>query len=672
MDEKVFGKLVNDISVGKHLPNAIYLHRDAFTSLAEPLAHFIPAVAKALNIPDTQWNLVKLAKNEFKLSLLSYPDFYDDPYPSLQQSVSVDLTKLTHKIVQYQATDNPPILHRKENMILSSSPHYQSFINITQEGENAGLYRNTRLIGFKRSWENLIAKHGYELVDGRLFRSSTFLPNEKTGIERHRTALFRHELSAPMKMLVKHGYLEGSFSIFDYGCGRGDDLRELEAHGLDALGWDPNFRPDADVVNADIVNLGFVLNVIEDQDERLEALIKAWELADKLLVVSVMLANENYISQFKPYKDGIVTSRNTFQKYYAQSEIKAYIERSIQDDVLTVAPGIFFIFKDKLEEQHYLQKKYKRHHKWKQLTSPQVRETDDTLKLAISKNQQLFENFWNRCLELGRVPANDEFKDSTKVRELIGSHKKIFTLLQTLYSTNDFDTAEKARKEDLLQYLCMGLFEKRKPYTQQPDSLKRDIKAFFGDYKTALNLATELLFAISDRELINKQCENAHKALSASALNENHSLIFHKEFIDELPIVLRVYVGAGIQMYGELDDSIDLIKIHTTSGKLTLTGYDDFEKSVPFLVERIKIKMAEQDIDFFDYVDDNRRPPLVNKHLYMSIQDDNYKKQTSFDKRLAKLLEIDVERDRLLTRSELEVLLDKQNIKIDNFRLCSK
>lgn len=153
-----------------------------------------------------------------------------------------------------------------------------------------------------------------------------------------------------MKNLAKHGYLSGHYSIFDYGCGRGDDLRELEAHGLDALGWDPNFQPDNERVSSSIVNLGFVLNVIEDQDERLEALLGAWDLTEQLLVISVMLANETYIAQFKPYKDGVITSRNTFQKYYAQTEIKTYIERHLQEEAIAVAPGIFYVFKDKLEE----------------------------------------------------------------------------------------------------------------------------------------------------------------------------------------------------------------------------------------------------------------------------------------------------------------------------------
>lgn len=671
MDFPLFKQLVKETSVGKQLPDAIYFHIDAMEAIPEALQGFIPAVAKAVNLPDEQWNLVKLFKNEFRLSLLSYPDFYSDSYPALEQSLNVDLSKLSHKITCYRDSDNPPILHRKETMVLPENPHYQHFISLTQEGEQAGLYDNSRIIGFRRSWLNLIEKKGYELVDGRLFRASAVAEkcDDEIGIDRHRTAIVRHELSGPMKSLAKQGYLEGTYSIFDYGCGRGDDLRELEAHGLDALGWDPVFSPDSDKVKSDIVNLGFVLNVIEDQDERLDALLGAWELADKLLVVSVMLANETYIAQFKPFKDGVITSRNTFQKYYAQSEIKGYLERSLQEDVIAVSPGIFFIFKDKLEEQRYLQSKYQRHHSWQQLTSPQPIESKDKAKLVITQHRALFDEFWNTCLTLGRIPTNDEFEQSERVRELVGSHKKVFGLLQEMFDTHEFAAAQTARKEDLLLYFAMGLFEKRKPYTQQPESLKRDIKALFEDYRTAVSLATELLFAIADHSLIASQCEKAHSKLSASMLNQGHSLIFHKQFIDELPLALRVYVGAGLQMYGEIDDSVDLIKIHMTSGKLSLMHYDDFEQSVPFLVERTKIKMADQDIDFFDYVDQKRRPPLLNKHELVSPSDEIYDKQKSFDKRLSKLLGVASAGEVILHRQQYEELLLAAGKTVNGFRL---
>ncbi|EOX4454018.1 DNA phosphorothioation-associated putative methyltransferase [Vibrio alginolyticus] len=672
MDFQSFKQLVKQIHIGKQLPDAVYLHRDAMSEIPPELRKFIPAVAQAVNLPDNQWNLIKLFKKEFRLSLLNYPTFYTDSYPALEQSLNVDLSKLSHKVTCYRSSENPPILHRKETMILPSSDHYELFTALTKEGVEAGLYENTRTIGFKQSWLNLIQKKGYRLVDGRILKDEPDALNDaqqEPGIDRHKTAIVRHELSGPMKTLAKQGYLDGRFSIFDYGCGRGDDLRELEAHGLDVLGWDPVFSPDNDKVNSDIVNLGFVLNVIEDQDERLEALLSAWELANKILVVSVMLANDSYIAQFQPYKDGVITTRNTFQKYYAQSEFKGYLERSLQENAIAVAPGIFYIFKDKLEEQRYLQSKYQRHHTWHQLTSPQPIESKDKAKLAISLNSTLFDDFWNVCLELGRVPANDEFNRSEEVRSLIGSHKKVFGLLQEMFDTKEFENAEKRRKEDLLLYFAMGLFEKRKPYTQQPESLKRDIKALFDDYKTALNLAAELLFAIADTSLINTQCEKAHQQLPASLLNEGHSIILHRDYIDDLPLLLRVYVGAGLQMYGELDEEIDLVKIHITSGKLTLTAYDNFEHSVPFLVERIKIKMAEQDIDFFDYVNEKRRPPLLNKHLYMPPEHENYKKQLSFDKRLATLLDFEPTEESHMVRAEFEVLLEKHSKEIKGFTL---
>lgn len=675
MDFQSFKQLIKQVQIGKQLPDAVYLHRDAMHELPSELQKFIPAVARAVKLPDDQWNLIKLFKNEFRLSLLNYPDFYSDSYPALEQSLNVDLSKLSHKVTCYRSSDNPPILHRKETMILPGSDYFAHFTALTEEGEKAGLYENTRIIGFKRSWLNLIQKKGYQLVEGRLLKSGNELSNisaVEPGIDRYKTAIVRHELSGPMKTLAKQGYLDGRFSIFDYGCGRGDDLRELEAHGLDALGWDPVFSPDNDKVNSDIVNLGFVLNVIEDQDERLEALLSAWELADKILIVSVMLANESYIEQFQPYKDGVITSRNTFQKYYAQSEFKGYLERSLQDDAIAVGPGIFYIFKDKLEEQRYLQSKYQRRHTWQQLTSPPSIENKDREKLVITQNSELFDDFWNVSLELGRIPANNEFRRSEEVKNLIGSHKKVIGLLKEMYGTHEFVNAEKSRKEDLLVYFALGLFEKRKPYTQQPESLKRDIKALFDDFRTANNLATELLFAIADTRLINEQCVTAHRQLPASILNEGHSLIFHKNHIEILPLLLRVYVGAALQLYGELDDTVSLVKIHINSGKLTLTHYDDFEKSVPYLVERTKIKMADQDIDFFYYPDETLRPPLLNKHLLIESKHEKYEKQKSFDKRLSKLLGIPSTGEINLNRQVFEELLVLAKKQVFGFKLICR
>ena len=622
MDAALFKTIVSELKIGKKLPDAIYIHDSTLPQLPDKLRNVILAIGKALKIPREQWNLIKLSRKQFSLSLLHYPTFQEESYPALKQSVTVDLQKLTHKVTDYVNYDNPPILHRKETMVLPDHPQYEEFKQITEEGEQAGLYENSRHIGFKASWEALINKHGYELVDGRLFRNSALLlDNDKKKIERDKTAIVRYELSAPMKVLAKHGFLEGQYSIFDYGCGRGDDLRELEAHGLDALGWDPNFLPDADKVNADLVNIGFVINVIEERNERMEAIQGAWALTDKLLVISAMLANESYLAKFTPYKDGIITSRNTFQKYFTQSELKMFIELSLDESAIAVAPGIYFVFKDKYLEQDYLQNRHKRTRTWEQKSKPVDIKAANT-QLLFTKHSELFEEYWKTCLLLGRAPAKDEFSKADELIELVGTMKKAFRLCLNFYGNDDFAIAQQMRTEDLLVYFAVGHFGQRKPYKYQPEQTKRDIKAFFDTNKNAQTLAKELLFQIADVEMIEAECLEAHKTLPKSVLAEEfdkpHSLTFHKQYLDLLSPLLRVYVSSALQLYGELED-IQLIKIHINSGKLTLLGYDNFEESnSPTLKERVKIKMADQDVDFFDYhLNEHSAPVLENKNEFV-------------------------------------------------------
>ena len=65
-------------------------------------------------------------------------------------------------------------------------------------------------------------------------------------------------------------------TFFDYGCGHGEDVELLRLQGVMASGWDPAFRPDVPCMPAEIINLGYVLNVIEDPQERANVLADAW------------------------------------------------------------------------------------------------------------------------------------------------------------------------------------------------------------------------------------------------------------------------------------------------------------------------------------------------------------------------------------------------------------
>ncbi len=43
------------------------------------------------------------------------------------------------------------------------------------------------------------------------------------------------------------------------------------------------------MLESDIVNLGYVINVIESAEERQEALLKAWQLTRQVLIVSAQI-----------------------------------------------------------------------------------------------------------------------------------------------------------------------------------------------------------------------------------------------------------------------------------------------------------------------------------------------------------------------------------------------
>ena len=72
--------------------------------------------------------------------------------------------------------------------------------------------------------------------------------------------------------------------------------------------------------------------------------------------------------------------------------------------------------------------------------------------------------------------------------------------------------------------------------------------------------------------------------------------------------------------------------------------FDDFfGKPLPRLVERIKIKMRQQDVDFFDYADDKAAPRLTLKSRYMSPDQEGYSRQRTFDEQLVGIGLFDLE-----------------------------
>ena len=87
------------------------------------------------------------------------------------------------------------------------------------------------------------------------------------------------------------------------------------------------------------VNLGYVVNAIEHRWRAEQALRGAWDLARQVLVVSARLTWDARNLAGRPLGDGLITRTGTFQKFYEQAELAAWIEQALGVQPHAAAPG---------------------------------------------------------------------------------------------------------------------------------------------------------------------------------------------------------------------------------------------------------------------------------------------------------------------------------------------
>lgn len=591
---------------------------------------------------DHDFNVIKFAQTENSVSLLYYPDFFDDPFPALSRAWTVHLTTRSVKERNYDGSYNPPILHRKELFLPASHPHVPKYQALTSTAERIGLFENSRSIGFRLTWNTLIHEHGYKLDGHQLIPTGTSQQN----VERHRTALTRYALSKPMQLLAKHEFLEGKHTIFDYGCGKGSDVDILRQNNLTANGWDPHFCPDNPKHSADIVNLGFVINVIEDKTERMEAVLGAYQLCTQFLCAAVMLGEQSP-ERGRLFRDGVLTSRNTFQRYYSQEEFREYLRYVLDEDPVAVGPGVFFVFKDKDAEQAFLERRYRNRATANRLISrlpkvPKAPKAERAARLSKADKERAFyeqhaallDELWLRWLELGRPPQDDEFPDLAASKELFGTTQRALKFLQRFHGDELLKLAFDSRRDDLTVYFAMRRFDQQRIYRHLPESLKRDVKAFFQNYPHAQTDGERLLFSAGNPALLRQMCQQA-AAQGYGYLDEEGAFTFHTSQVVVLPPILRVYIGCATFIFGDVT-SADLLKIHAESGKLSLMKYDDFEESpLPRLLERIKISLVNQRFEYYKYGETYTPPYLYLKARFLTPDFPHYAEQLAFDQVLA-------------------------------------
>lgn len=127
-------------------------------------------------------------------------------------------------------------------------------------------------------------------------------------------------------------------------------------------------------------------------------MIKAWAITQQVLIVAAQVLVAQGNSQIA-YSDGIVTSRNIFQKYYDQTELKTYIDQVLEVDAIPVSLGVYFVFRDESQAERFRASRFR-----SRTTTPRVR----VRSKRFEDYQELLTPLMAFVTERGRLPVATE------------------------------------------------------------------------------------------------------------------------------------------------------------------------------------------------------------------------------------------------------------------------
>lgn len=425
------------------------------------------------------------------------------------------------------------------------------------------------------------------------------------GVARHKTAMSRAALSRPLATAIRDSIVTETTSVFDYGCGRGDDLRNLASLGYTVSGWDPTHRATASREPADVVNLGYVVNVIEDPRERAETLRNAWQLARRALVVSSRLTWDARGLAGRPLGDGMITRTGTFQKLYEQAELGRWIEDSLEAEVHAAAPGIYYVFKETSDAQAFLANRV---HTYR----PRLRIDPHDL---YQTNEAALEPLLSFMKLHGRAPRDGELTNevASAIKEAIGSVGRAQQLIRKVTDDDFWEKVTIHRRAELLVYIALSRFSRRPRFKHLGTTLAADIRTHFGKYADACVQADRMLLACGDPAIV------LVNARSSSVGKQTPSALYvHRSALGELPPILQVYEGCARALSGTVEHA-NLVKLSVTEPQVSYLSYPEFEGDAhPILESSVIVNLRRLTVDWRDYRQSPNPPLLHRKEEFVS------------------------------------------------------
>lgn len=397
-------------------------------------------------------------------------------------------------------------------------------------------------------------------------------------------------------------------TFFDYGCGRGDDLRNLAALGYSVAGWDPTHRPAVERVPADVVNLGYVVNVIEDRVERAETLRAAWTLTQHVLVISGRLAWEARDLVGRRLSDGLITKSGTFQKFYEQSELATWIEQVLGFKPVAAAPGIFYVFRHEEEQQDFLANRVYTYR-------PRVRIDPHA---AYEASRELLAPLLEFVTAHARPPKSGELdvRSEVAIRAEFGTLGRALNLIHRVTDDEYWEQVRIQRRSELLVYAALSRFGRRPRFAQLGLTLRSDIKTHFGTYRDVTLQGDRMLAAVGNRMMV------AVSARSAKVGKQTPTALYvHRSALAELPPLMQVYEGCARVLSGTVERA-NMIKLSVVKPQVSFLCYPRFDRDAhPTLESAVTVNLRELTVDWRDYSQSANPPLLHRKEEFVGADD---------------------------------------------------
>lgn len=416
---------------------------------------------------------------------------------------------------------------------------------------------------------------------------------------RHKTAISRGTFSRPIRRALDDGLIDLDGTFFDYGCGRGGDVARLQKLGLDATGWDPVHQPGQSKRKSKAVNLGYVVNVIEDHGERARVLQSAWDLAEDVLVVAARLTEEKKrCARLEAERDGIVTSIGTFQKFFSQSELTAWVSGVLDQPCVPAAPGVVYVFRNPALRERFLLRRYGRLR-----GQPKKRWSDE----RYEEHKGILEPLMGFFAERGRLPKAEELDEAGAIADAFGSIPRAFNVVRTVTDKAEWARITEDCKEDIRVYLALGRITGRPRFSDLPPEVQLDVRAFFGAYTKACESADELLFSAGDKDLVHEACRR-----SLVGKQTPTALYVHESGLGSLEPVLRVYEGCARAFLGVVEDT-NVYKLHRVKSQVSYLSYPTFDKDPhPPAHDTVVANLDEFRVFYRNY-SESENPPILHR-----------------------------------------------------------